>query len=320
MTQQQDSHFDLHSVDDFYFAALFDDDQGDIVPISDDKYAQELQFQETLMASAITSQNTTIKGLCLPASSLASSSKAVELSLEPKSEQIEFIDEEAGESSQIICEICAETKESDQMFRNQICDHSFCCDCVVKQVATKIQESITVVSCPGLDCKGVLELDACRPMLPKVLLDRWDEALCEALFLAAPKFYCPFEDCSAMLLVDNEEEEDIRESECPFCHRLFCARCYVPWHPGVECDEFQALNEDERGREDLLVRELASEKKWGRCPQCKFYVEKTQGCLHITCRSVFLYNQLFFFSKYNTIICSSVVDMDVQLLTFSSAG
>ena len=35
-----------------------------------------------------------------------------------------------------------------------------------------------------------------------------------------------------------------------------------------------------------MPRELAREKKWRRCLQCKFYVEKTEGCLHITSRSV----------------------------------
>ncbi|XP_061376510.1 E3 ubiquitin-protein ligase RSL1-like [Gastrolobium bilobum] len=191
-----------------------------------------------------------------------------------------------GESSLIICEICVEAKETDEMFMNQTCDHSFCSDCVTKHVATKIQESITVVSCPGLNCKGVLEIDACRSMLPKNVLDKWNDALCEAFLLTVPKFYCPFKDCSAMLL-DDKEEGCIRESECPFCHRLFCARCHVPWHPGFECEEFQTLNEDKRARDDLLLIELANEKKWSRCPQCKFYVEKTEGCLHITCRCQF---------------------------------
>ncbi|XP_061376556.1 E3 ubiquitin-protein ligase RSL1-like [Gastrolobium bilobum] len=304
MAQQEDVTIGLHSVDDFYFSALLnnddDDDDGvtDLVPISDEKYAQQLQFQETLMASVNNTTQNDIKGsssssspspmlrFISPSSSLPSSSKAVEVNIDPKTEQIEFVTEEAGESSLIICEICAEAKGKIEMFRNKICDHSFCSDCVTKQVATKIQEGITVVSCPGLNCKGLLELDDCRSMLPKDVLDRWDDALCEALLLTVPKFYCPFKDCSAMLLDDNEGE-GIRESECPFCHRLFCARCYVPWHPGVLCEVFLTLNEDERAREDLLVRELANQKKWSRCPQCKFYVEKTEGCLHITCRCKF---------------------------------
>lgn len=145
-----------------------------------------------------------------------------------------------------------------------------------------------VVSCPALDCKSVVEVEDCRSWLPKDLTDKWDEALCEALFVAMPKFYCPFKDCSAMMLIlENEEEGVMREAECPVCHRLFCAGCCVAWHCGVSCEEFQSLNESEREREDLLLRELAEEKKWKRCPQCKFLVEKISGCLHITCRSVF---------------------------------
>ena len=85
--------------------------------------------------------------------------------------------EEAGESSYSFCEICMGRKDSDQMFKTESCVHSFCSDCIGKHVTTKIQESITVVTCPGLDCKGVIELDACRAMLTKDVLDRWDEAL-----------------------------------------------------------------------------------------------------------------------------------------------
>ena len=94
------------------------------------------------------------------------------------SDQMHVDAEEAGESSYSFCEICLERKDSDQMFKTESCVHSFCSDCIGKHVATKIQESITVVTCPGLDCKGVIELDACRAVLPKDVLDRWDETLC----------------------------------------------------------------------------------------------------------------------------------------------
>ncbi|CAN1814497.1 E3 ubiquitin-protein ligase RNF217 [Linum perenne] len=89
-----------------------------------------------------------------------------------------------------------------------------------------------------------------------------------------------------MLLVEPQEEL-IRESECPYCHRLFCAQCGVPWHSDVSCEVFQSLGEDERGREDIMVMEMAKSNKWSRCPRCLFYVERTEGCPHITCRSVF---------------------------------
>lgn len=276
---QEPASFDLKQVDDSYFSLVFDEKEGVILPVSDEKYAEELQFQEALMGSVITAKLANNGALTLLPlmSSPTPTIQVIFPTPEPEPAK------EAGESSYSFCEICADRKDSDQMFKTESCVHSFCSDCIGKHVATKIQESITTVTCPGLDCKSVIELDACREVLPKDVLDRWDEALCEALF-GSQRFYCPFKDCSAMLLNDNEEGEAIRESECPFCHRLFCAVCYVPWHSGVDCEEFQRLNEDERGRDDLMLRELVKEKKWRRCPHCKYFVERTDGCLHMTCR------------------------------------
>lgn len=222
----QDSASDL-------LLSLFHEDEEDHAPFTDDEYALRLQFQETLYSSFLTSKkpkddpSSSSSLVILPSSSSSSAPlKIADACPAQKTECVEHSNETA-ESWPVICEICAETKDPSEMFRNQICNHSFCSDCVTKQVATKIQESVTEVPCPGLDCKSVLELDACRPWLPKDLLDRWDQALCEALFLSTPKFYCPFKDCSAMLLAENEEEggdhQAIREAECPVCHRLFCA-------------------------------------------------------------------------------------------------
>ncbi|XP_041015196.1 probable E3 ubiquitin-protein ligase RNF217 [Juglans microcarpa x Juglans regia] len=273
---------DLVYVDDVYFFLVSDGEQENDVTftVSDEQYAEELQFQEVLMGSLITSQ--------MANKEASSSSSSPEIQATPPTPNAEPVEgtEEAGESSQYcICEICDEKRRSDEMFRNESCVHSFCSDCIGKHVATKIQEGITVVYCPGLDCKAVLEHDACGPLLPKDVLERWEVAQCEALIPASQKFYCPF--CSAMLVNDGDEGEVIRQSECPFCHRLFCAHCNVPWHPGVDCEEFQRLDENERGRNDLLVRELARDRKWMKCPNCNYIVERTEGCLHIICRCGF---------------------------------
>ncbi|XP_048333786.2 E3 ubiquitin-protein ligase RSL1 [Ziziphus jujuba] len=199
----------------------------------------------------------------------------------------------SSSSSHCFCEICTEKKPTEEMFNNNnSCVYSFCSDCIIKHITIKVQHNNFInnneVSCPGVDCVDhVLELEACSSFLPKEVIEKWNEALCEYSILGSNKFYCPFKDCSATLIDDGDEGEVIRQSECPICHRLFCARCYVPWHSGVDCEEFQRMNEDERGREDLMVKELAEEKKWKRCPRCKYYVEKTEGCLHITCRCSF---------------------------------
>ncbi|MBA0774862.1 hypothetical protein Gotri_010041 [Gossypium trilobum] len=263
---------DLDFVDDFYYSALFDEDEHEIFPPSDDKYAEELQFQEALMSSTVFSKMGN-NDICNPC--IAHASSPLLIQAVPLPELLEMETEETGESSLSFCEICVERKENDQMFTTQSCNHSYCSDCIRKHVSTRVEENLTVVRCPGVNCETVLELDECRPLLPEVVIHRWEDALCQEFISASQRFYCPFRDCSASLL--NDGGEVIREAECPFCHRLFCAQCYVPWHPGIACEDLQRLNEDERGREDLMVRELAKENKWARCPKCKYYVERTVG-------------------------------------------
>ncbi|KAK9229736.1 hypothetical protein WN944_022702 [Citrus x changshan-huyou] len=151
-------------------------------------------------------------------------------------------------------------------------------------VATKIQGGIiTPVTCPGPDCKSALKFDACKSVLSKNVLELWEKALSQELIDASQGIYCPFKDCSGKLVYENDGEDVLSESECPYCHRLFCAHCYVPWHPGVNCEEYQSLNDDERGREDLMMRELVKKKQLRKCPNCKYHIERTGGCLHMTC-------------------------------------
>lgn len=183
-----------------------------------------------------------------------------------------------------VCGICTETKASNESFSIQGCSHIYCTDCVVKYVAAKLEENITSICCLETECQGFLEPEYCRDILPHDLFARWGTALCESVILGDQKFYCPYKDCSILLIDDGEEF--IVESECPSCRRMFCAQCKVPWHAGIECDVFKELNEDEREKEDIMLMKVAQNENWKRCPNCRYYVEKKDGCLYIKCRSV----------------------------------
>ncbi|KAL6197840.1 hypothetical protein ACLB2K_027633 [Fragaria x ananassa] len=89
------------------------------------------------------------------------------------------------------------------------------------------------------------------------------------MIIGSHKFYCPFKDCSAMLLDDGAEE--VRESECPNCKRLFCAQC-------------KRRSKNVPGKEDIMMEKLAFKKHWRKCPWCGIYVERTGGCTSIRCR------------------------------------
>lgn len=272
--------------EDFYISMLLNDSenlQDNQTLMSDDKYAEELQLQEVIMSSLINLQSSQHNSGNIDSPSEKVSSEIGESSKKGS--------KEAGESSQSLCEICAERKDIAHMFPLQSCSHHFCTECISKHISIKIkkriilnQEKAPILTCPGMDCTSVLEIGTCREIVPEDVRSMWDDVICESMIAPSQKFYCPYKNCSALLVNDSDHQEVIREAECPFCRRLFCVQCNVPWHAGVDCEEFSRMSENERGREDLMVHDLAKQNKWQRCPSCKFFVEKNQGCLHMTCR------------------------------------
>ncbi|PKA54057.1 putative E3 ubiquitin-protein ligase ARI10 [Apostasia shenzhenica] len=185
-------------------------------------------------------------------------------------------------AASLTCGICFESKSFLDLLFIKGCFHWFCSRCVAGYVSSKVQENVGKIVCPHPNCKyGMLEPEFCKPILARKVFDRWCDVLCECAI--KQKFYCPFKDCSA-LLVDERSGEVIREAECPHCHRLFCAQCRASWHPKMTCEDFQKLGKDERERGDFLLMNLAKKKEWKRCPACHFYVEKISGCLFLRCR------------------------------------
>ncbi|XP_023734994.1 E3 ubiquitin-protein ligase RSL1 [Lactuca sativa] len=193
---------------------------------------------------------------------------------------------EKSEETQLptsFCVICMDTKAPSEMFSNaKVCSHLFCSDYIRQHVSMKIKENIAKVKCPEPKCKGLIGPEICRSIVPNEVLERWEDALCESLILGSQKFYCPFKDCSAMLVDDGGEA--MTSSECPNCNRLFCAQCKVAWHSGMDCIEYKSLKEYEINPKYLMLMELAKNKNWKRCPDCNFYVEKRSGYEIIRCR------------------------------------
>lgn len=183
------------------------------------------------------------------------------------------------EDSDFTCEICIEPMPSIRKFKNAgLCTHPFCLDCISKYVEVKVESVIGRIDCPGLDCKNQLDPFSCMPVISRLLFEKWSDLLCESLVLGLESCYCPYQDCSALVL--NECENKLKKTKCPNCKKNFCFRCKIQWHAGYKCSESRHL----RDRNDILAGELIEEKKWTRCYNCGHSVERISGCREIKCK------------------------------------
>ncbi|XP_013741058.1 E3 ubiquitin-protein ligase RSL1 [Brassica napus] len=268
-------------VDESYFSALFDYDE--VFPISDVNYASELHFQEALFSSLIAS------------AAKINNHPQIQRSFTTviKQEPVVKIENEPLEPSRRLCMICMDEKPSSDMFRGSVtCTHAYCTQCTIRYVANKIKENSAKIKCPDVDCTRSIEPYMCRDLIPKDVFERWEKILCESLISSWDKLYCPFKDCSSVMILDDVggNNANVTQTECPSCHRMFCAQCKVAWHVGVGCEEFQMYGNTKKkssDEEDALLVQMATNKQWRRCPSCKFYVEKVDGCMHIKCRCGF---------------------------------
>lgn len=187
-------------------------------------------------------------------------------------------------TSTIFCGICLDFKAESDMFRGK-CKHPFCIDCISKHVATQIQQNVLKLNCPNPSCGVELKPEYLQSILPKEVIDRWESAKYESSIALTQKVYCPFKNCSGLLVNEPDGGKVVTSTECPYCHRLFCAQCKVPWHAEMSCKEFQKSKRNKGEKYlDKKFFELVKGKKWPKCPKCSFFVQRRGGCEHMTCR------------------------------------
>ncbi|KAJ1276836.1 hypothetical protein BS78_05G246400 [Paspalum vaginatum] len=295
------------------------DDATGPLAISDEEYAAELQIQEVIVSSAmaaavifsstvaVTASQSSLTPLlhravhpannddaaavetatvavveCCPSSSSSSPSSPPALGAPAAAAE-----GTAPVADAEVCKICLEhVLPADAHRASRGCAHAFCAACLDRHISTKNQDGVSDVKCPGEDCGSVLDPELCQGIISRETFEGWSAALCMSMVLRdSDVCYCPFKDCSEIMVDDHGGE--VTESECPVCRRLFCARCGVAWHAGITCAEYDQLAPGDRGKEDLVALEMAKGNKWRRCPRCKFWVERHDGCVHITCRCDF---------------------------------
>lgn len=180
------------------------------------------------------------------------------------------------------CYICYSLKDDVNNFVSLSCKHYFCGDCWIGYLTEKAADSNTVLisTCPQQDCNLSVPESLFNKFLVKDLnsLKNVNNGILKNFIDHNSNLkWCPAPNCGAVVSCDSKVNKEI---DCA-CGYNFCFKCGLEGHRPCPCevvDTWDKKNNDESGN----VQWLKINTKL--CPNCKKFIEKNQGCDHMTCR------------------------------------
>ena len=171
------------------------------------------------------------------------------------------------------CGICGDKIENEDSFKIKInCGHVFCVDCWDNYLQEKINNAnVAKISCMQHGCSVLLSKEFIKRILnnDEILIKKYEKFLEKQNLLMSNKKikFCPIPDCDGYA-----EKKDDKYVKCNFGHD-FCFECLKQPHGKKKCEEI--IDEDfEEWKKHKIVK---------RCPNCKMWTEKNEGCNHMTC-------------------------------------
>ena len=176
---------------------------------------------------------------------------------------------------EIICEICEEKLTEQEIKDNSFpCGHCICKQCFNEYIKYSIKGfEWSAILCPHYGCKELLNNDYILNQIStdSDLLNKYKKYQYNMNIQNNPnQKFCPFPNCDGYLL----KEKGNKFTQCQYGHK-YCFICLSEWHTNSNCKEI--IDKD--------FQLLTKNKILKRCPKCKFYIEKTEGCNHIICRN-----------------------------------
>ena len=172
------------------------------------------------------------------------------------------------------CQICEEELTNEELNNNFLgCFHIFCDDCYYNYLKEKINNNnVEKIKCPFKNCSFFLYNNFIERKIIKdlPLLKKYKKLLIRKQLMIDPNIQlCPYPDCESYAL----KEENNKFVSCIENKHKFCFNCLKDWHINEEC-KIEVEKSFENWKDSTKVK---------RCPRCKYFIEKNEGCNHITC-------------------------------------
>jgi hypothetical protein len=200
-----------------------------------------------------------------------------------ESEEIK-IREEEEEKNKPECTICFDTINYSDIIP-LTCGHIYHPYCILPYIKSKVEDKVFPITCPDPKC-GIEFSDAeLKIFCDRDLYDKMVEFQFKLFVEQNNDMFnqCPTADCPFIFQWDGDKEN--QRFDCKICNKQYCIMCRVEWHEGMTCSEYRELNG--YPPEDRLFYKFIKGTPFKQCPKCKFWVEKSEGCDHMTCRCKF---------------------------------
>ena len=180
-----------------------------------------------------------------------------------------------------ICLVCETEIEPDDCICLE-CKHQFCSDCFKEYLKEKTNDQLTVLAakCPMQYCNFQVPSEIFLKVLKydKEKLNIYNKCLIRNFTESnADIKLCPNPKCDIIVKLPGH---GMIEVKC-HCGMTFCFKCLRDGHRPCDCemiDFWEAKNKSDGENTKWLIVNTK------QCPNCHKYIEKNQGCNHMTCR------------------------------------
>ena len=172
-----------------------------------------------------------------------------------------------------ICNVCFEDVKGEELKFNLLpCNHVCCTECWTNYLKSLITEAkVERIKCVEYKCKEEISEDFILKHIKndEKLIEKYNKFKIRANILKDPnKKQCPEPDCDNFL----EKKSGEKYIKCKKGHE-YCFECLRKPHGDTSCEQYM--------EKEFMV--WKKDKRVKRCPRCKIYTEKNEGCNHMTC-------------------------------------
>ena len=152
------------------------------------------------------------------------------------------------------------------------CGHRMCHDCLKRIFEMSIKDPAHM---PPKCCTSQhIPLNHVDKLFDLKFKKLWNRKFQE--YNTKNRIYCPTPKCGEWIRpVHIHTSQGRKYAHCPRCQTKVCTLCNNKMHKSTDCP---------KDPEIAKLVEQAKEKGWQRCYSCSSFVEKKEGCNHMTCR------------------------------------